>query len=133
MFSTGPLRLTHLGWGLAVPVLFLSLLGLVTIHATERKDAPRVTSGFAPGGAPSESNWIKDAAGSIGVLALKQGAGRLLRDHTDYGVVVLCDPRITTKRYGKMFLQCLEPMPSTSALNEVSSFLAAHQRNGAAA
>lgn len=69
----------------------------------------------------------------LAVLALKQGAGRLLRDHTDYGVVVLCDPRITTKRYGKMFLQCLEPMPSTSALNEVSSFLAAHQRNGAAA
>lgn len=69
----------------------------------------------------------------LAVLALKQGAGRLLRDHTDYGVVVLCDPRITAKRYGKMFLQCLEPMPSTSALNEVSSFLAAHQRNGAAA
>lgn len=69
----------------------------------------------------------------LAVLALKQGAGRLLRDHTDYGVVVLCDPRITSKRYGKMFLQCLEPMPSTSALNEVSSFLAAHQRNGAAA
>lgn len=64
----------------------------------------------------------------LAALSLKQGAGRLLRDQTDYGVVVLCDPRITEKRYGKMFLQCLEPMPSTSALNEVSSFLAAHKR-----
>jgi len=69
----------------------------------------------------------------LAALSLKQGAGRLLRDHTDYGVVVLCDPRIKGKRYGKMFLQCLEPMPSTSALNEVSSFLAAHERKGAVA
>lgn len=69
----------------------------------------------------------------LAALLLKQGAGRLLRDQMDYGVVVLCDPRITQKRYGKMFLQCLEPMPSTSALNEVSSFLAAHERKGAVA
>jgi ATP-dependent DNA helicase DinG len=69
----------------------------------------------------------------LAALSLKQGAGRLLRDHTDYGVVVLCDPRITGKRYGKIFLDCLEPMPSTSALNEVSSFLAAHERKGAVA
>ncbi len=66
----------------------------------------------------------------LAALALKQGAGRLLRDHDDYGVVVLCDPRITGKRYGKMFLDCLAPMPTTSALNEVSSFLAAHKRKG---
>jgi len=69
----------------------------------------------------------------LAALSLKQGAGRLLRDHSDYGVVVLCDPRITGKRYGKMFLDCLAPMPTTSALNEVSSFLAAHQRKGAVA
>jgi len=69
----------------------------------------------------------------LAALSLKQGAGRLLRDHTDYGVVVLCDPRITGKRYGRVFLQCLEPMPSTSALNEVSSFLAGHERSGAVA
>ena len=69
----------------------------------------------------------------LAALSLKQGAGRLLRDQTDYGVVVLCDPRITEKNYGKMFLQCLEPMPSTSALHEVSSFLRAHERKGAVA
>jgi ATP-dependent DNA helicase DinG len=66
-------------------------------------------------------------------LSLKQGAGRLLRDQNDYGVVALCDPRITTKRYGKMFLQCLEPMPTTSSLTDVSAFLAAHERKGAVA
>lgn len=67
----------------------------------------------------------------LAALSLKQGAGRLLRDQTDYGVVVLCDPRIKGKRYGKMFLDCLAPMPVTSALNEVSSFLAAHKRAAA--
>jgi len=67
----------------------------------------------------------------LAALSLKQGAGRLLRDHTDYGVVVLCDPRIKGKRYGKMFLDCLAPMTTTSALNEVSSFLAAHKRAAA--
>lgn len=66
----------------------------------------------------------------MAALSLKQGAGRLLRDQTDFGVVVLCDPRITGKGYGKMFLQCLLPMPSTAALNEVSSFLAYHERKG---
>jgi ATP-dependent DNA helicase DinG len=69
----------------------------------------------------------------LAALSLKQGAGRLLRDHTDYGVVVLCDPRITGKRYGKMFLECLQPRPTTSALNEVSSFLVQHERDAATA
>jgi len=63
-------------------------------------------------------------------LALKQGAGRLLRDDHDYGVVVLCDPRITGKRYGSKFLQALAPMPSTASLSEVAAFLAGHERKG---
>ena len=75
-------------------------------------------------------NGFMDHQLPLAALSLKQGAGRLLRDQNDFGVIVLCDPRISSKRYGKMFLQCLEPMPSTSALNEVSSFLAAHQRKG---
>ncbi len=78
-------------------------------------------------------NGFMDHQLPLAALALKQGAGRLLRDESDFGVVVLCDPRITGKRYGKMFLQCLEPMPTTSAINEVSSFLAAHERKGAVA
>ena len=45
------------------------------------------------------------------VLSLKQGVGRLIRDHGDYGVVAVCDPRITTKGYGRRFLQSLPPFP----------------------
>jgi ATP-dependent DNA helicase DinG len=76
------------------------------------------------------SNGFMDHQLPLAALSLKQGAGRLLRDQNDFGVIVLCDPRISSKRYGKTFLQCLEPMPTTSALNEVSSFLAAHERKG---
>ena len=67
------------------------------------------------------------------VLALKQGAGRLLRDQSDYGVVVLCDPRVTSKNYGATFLKSLEPMSTTSSLQDVRQFLARHERSGAVA
>ncbi len=67
------------------------------------------------------------------VLALKQGAGRLLRDQSDYGVVVLCDPRLTSKNYGGTFLKSLEPMSSTSSLQDVRQFLARHERSGTVA
>ncbi|MCG8371684.1 MAG: ATP-dependent DNA helicase [Proteobacteria bacterium] len=66
-------------------------------------------------------------------LSLKQGAGRLLRDDNDYGVVVLCDPRIAGKRYGGKFLEALAPMPHTDSLEQVASFLAAHEKKGAVA
>ena len=61
------------------------------------------------------------------VLSLKQGAGRLLRDQSDFGVIVLCDPRIRTKNYGSTFLKCLEPMTTTDSLPEVERFLAEHE------
>jgi ATP-dependent DNA helicase DinG len=67
------------------------------------------------------------------VLAMKQGAGRLLRDQNDYGVIVLCDPRITSKSYGRLFLKSFEPMPSTSSFDEVARFLRAHEKKGAVA
>jgi len=67
------------------------------------------------------------------VLALKQGAGRLLRDELDYGVVVLCDPRITSKSYGKMFLSALDPMPRTSSVDDVTQFFQRHASEGAVA
>ena len=62
-------------------------------------------------------------------LSLKQGAGRLLRDPSDSGVVVLCDPRITGKRYGQKFLECLQPMPHTSDFAAVSDFLGRFNRS----
>ena len=67
------------------------------------------------------------------VLAMKQGAGRLLRDQNDYGVIVLCDPRLTSKGYGRIFLKSFEPMPTTASFDDVAAFLADHERKGAVA
>ena len=58
------------------------------------------------------------------VIALKQGAGRLIRDVADRGVLVLCDPRLTTRAYGKLFLRSLPPMPVTRELAQVQAFFA---------
>ncbi len=43
------------------------------------------------------------------ILALKQGAGRLIRDFDDFGVIVIGDPRIKSKAYGRLFLAALPP------------------------
>jgi ATP-dependent DNA helicase DinG len=56
------------------------------------------------------------------VIALKQGAGRLIRDVHDRGVLVLCDPRLLGKGYGKLFLASIPPMPRTRALDDVRAF-----------
>jgi len=58
------------------------------------------------------------------VIALKQGAGRLIRDVRDRGVLVLCDPRLTGKGYGKLFLASLPPMPRTREITDVQAFFA---------
>ncbi len=56
------------------------------------------------------------------VIALKQGAGRLIRDIHDRGVLVLCDPRLRTRGYGKLFLASLPPMRATASLDDVAEF-----------
>jgi ATP-dependent DNA helicase DinG len=56
------------------------------------------------------------------VIALKQGAGRLIRDVHDRGVLVLCDPRLSSKGYGRLFLASLPPMPRTRELTDVQAF-----------
>jgi ATP-dependent DNA helicase DinG len=62
------------------------------------------------------------------VIALKQGAGRLIRDETDHGVLMLCDPRLLSKSYGKVFLKSLPPMPVTRELADAERFFAARRR-----
>jgi ATP-dependent DNA helicase DinG len=57
-------------------------------------------------------------------IALKQGAGRLIRDIDDRGVLVICDPRVLTARYGRLFLESLPPMPITRAFADVDAFFA---------
>lgn len=56
------------------------------------------------------------------VLSLKQGVGRLIRDYDDYGVVMICDPRVTQKSYGRTFLASLPPMPQTRELADIEDF-----------
>lgn len=59
----------------------------------------------ARGGDPFQDETLPDAA-----LALKQGAGRLLRDVRDAGIIAVLDGRLRTKRYGRVFLETLPPV-----------------------
>jgi ATP-dependent DNA helicase DinG len=64
------------------------------------------------------------------VLQLKQGAGRLIRDETDRGVLMLCDPRLVGKPYGRRILASLPPMKLTRELGAVEGFFAARPGGG---
>ncbi len=56
------------------------------------------------------------------VINVKQGAGRLIRDETDRGVLMICDPRLVGKHYGKRIWRSLPPMKRTRELDEVLAF-----------
>ena len=56
------------------------------------------------------------------VITLKQGAGRLIRDETDCGVLMICDPRLIARPYGRRIWQSLPPMTRTRELSEVLDF-----------
>jgi ATP-dependent DNA helicase DinG len=57
------------------------------------------------------------------IIALKQGAGRLIRSETDRGVLMICDTRLIDKPYGRRIWQSLPPMKRTRAEHEVVAFL----------
>ncbi|HXF65650.1 MAG TPA: ATP-dependent DNA helicase [Burkholderiales bacterium] len=56
------------------------------------------------------------------VIALKQGAGRLIRDETDRGVLMICDPRLISRGYGRRILASLPPMPLTRSAQQAVAF-----------
>jgi len=58
-------------------------------------------------------------------ISLKQGAGRLIRDETDRGVLMICDPRLISKPYGRRIWKSLPAMRRTRVLAEVTDFFAA--------
>ncbi len=60
-------------------------------------------------------------------IALKQGAGRLIRSETDRGVLMICDPRLVDKPYGKRLWRSLPPMRRSRELADAIAFFAAHQ------
>ena len=57
------------------------------------------------------------------IMKFRQGVGRLIRRSSDVGVVVVLDPRIATKAYGRHFLRSLPRMPSSRRLDAISRFL----------
>ena len=58
------------------------------------------------------------------VINVKQGAGRLIRDENDKGVLMMCDPRLISKPYGRRVWQSLPPMKRTRELQVVLDFFA---------
>jgi ATP-dependent DNA helicase DinG len=70
------------------------------------------------GGNPFTALYLPQA-----VISLKQGAGRLIRDVNDRGALVVCDPRIRTKSYGRVFRESLPPMKQADNREEVEVFL----------
>ncbi|MBL0140804.1 MAG: ATP-dependent DNA helicase [Betaproteobacteria bacterium] len=59
------------------------------------------------------------------VIALKQGAGRLIRDETDRGVLMICDPRLVSKPYGKRIWRALPPFRRSRSQEEAVGFFRA--------
>ena len=74
----------------------------------------------AEGGNPFMAWQLPQAA-----IALKQGAGRLIRTETDRGVLAICDPRLVDKPYGRRIWQSLPPMRRTRDEAEAAEFLRA--------
>jgi len=72
------------------------------------------------GGNPFRDEQLPQA-----VIALKQGVGRLIRSETDRGVLVLCDPRLIGKSYGRVFFDSLPPFTRTRDVADVHAFFAA--------
>lgn len=70
------------------------------------------------GGDPFTEVQIPEA-----VITLKQGVGRLIRDHGDRGVIIICDNRLVTRPYGAIFLNSLPPLLRTRDINQVMQFL----------
>jgi ATP-dependent DNA helicase DinG len=80
----------------------------------------RIDSIRSSGGDPFSHFQVPQAA-----LALKQGVGRLIRDFDDRGLVVLCDPRLQLRSYGRKFLNSLPPMKVLADAEDALKFAAA--------
>ncbi|MFM2476600.1 ATP-dependent DNA helicase [Celerinatantimonas sp. MCCC 1A17872] len=80
------------------------------------------------GGDPFQQVYLPQAA-----ITLKQGVGRLIRDTSDRGVVVICDNRMVNRHYGQLFLQSLPPMRRSRDLELVEQFVSQmnHAENSA--
>jgi ATP-dependent DNA helicase DinG len=79
--------------------------------------AARIQATAARGGHP-----FSDYQVPLATLTLLQGLGRLIRTHTDRGVLAVLDPRLTRMSYGRRFLASFPPAPITDDLDDVARF-----------
>jgi ATP-dependent DNA helicase DinG len=75
------------------------------------------------GRSPFNDYFIAEAA-----VALKQGAGRLIRRESDRGVLVVCDPRLLSMGYGRRLVAALPPMKLCSSREDYVQALSALTR-----
>jgi ATP-dependent DNA helicase DinG len=117
--------------GVDVPGAALSLVVIDKLPFAPPDDpllAARLDRLRAEGGNPFMAWQLPQA-----VISLKQGAGRLIRTETDHGVLVICDPRLTDRPYGRRIWQSLPPMRRTRELDDAVRFLAQRDRHPSAA
>ncbi|HWB23050.1 MAG TPA: ATP-dependent DNA helicase [Gaiellaceae bacterium] len=76
-------------------------------------------------------DWFRDFALPTAMLQLRQGFGRLIRGHTDRGVVAILDPRLRTKAYGRAFLAALPHCPLVEDRAAVAAFFGTGMRASA--
>jgi ATP-dependent DNA helicase DinG len=108
--------------GVDVPGDALSLVVIDKLPFAPPDDplfAARLDRLKADGGNPFMDWQLPQAA-----IALKQGAGRLIRTETDRGVLMICDPRLVDKPYGRRIWQALPPMARTRDESDAVEFLA---------
>jgi ATP-dependent DNA helicase DinG len=67
-------------------------------------------------------DWFRDYVLPTALLQLRQGFGRLIRGHSDRGVVAILDPRLRTRPYGRAFLAALPRCPVVEDLAAVAGF-----------
>jgi len=79
------LKLTRLGWGLAIPILFLSVVGLACIHATDHTGGPSGVTAEVPGIPAADASWPVRVYRAIGPRTVRQLAYML----TGIGLMVL--------------------------------------------
>lgn len=73
--------------------------------------------------------WFREVSMPRAQVALRQGAGRLIRTATDRGVVAVLDPRLSTKGWGPSMLRALPPAPKTASLEDVRAFFVPGRRD----
>ena len=109
--------------GVDVPGPALSLVVIDKLPFAPPEDplmAARLARLKAEGGNPFRDYQLPQAA-----ISLKQGAGRLIRAETDRGVLMICDPRLVDKPYGKVLWRSLPPMRRTREVDEAVAFFSA--------